>query len=156
MVQKRESQPMRRRGRPREFDEAEVLEKIRDAFWNNGYSATSLDDLVAATGLSRPSLYAAFGDKHAVYVRALKETRDWAIDRIREGIKGHSSLDNALLDLFIEAMDSTLAGDVGARGCFIMCIAVADAVRDAETRAIAGGYVAEFDALFKERFMRSV
>ena len=70
MVQKEE----RRRGRPRSFDEGEVLEKARGVFWDLGYAATSLDDIVRATGLNRPSLYAAFGDKHALYMAALTRT----------------------------------------------------------------------------------
>ncbi|MEQ1712860.1 MAG: TetR family transcriptional regulator [Hyphomicrobium sp.] len=56
-------QPKRARGRPREFDADEVLDRVRAVFMQKGYSAASLDDLAAAAGLNRPSHYAAFGDK---------------------------------------------------------------------------------------------
>ncbi|MGH8920910.1 MAG: TetR/AcrR family transcriptional regulator, partial [Actinomycetes bacterium] len=55
--------------RPRKFDEQTVVRAARDQFWRTGYTATSLDDLMAATGLGRASIYAAFGDKHALFVR---------------------------------------------------------------------------------------
>src|ERR1700733_14070568 len=55
--------------RPRMFDEQEVLDAAREAFWTNGYTATSLDDLTAATGLGKGSLYAAFGGKRQLFDR---------------------------------------------------------------------------------------
>ena len=145
----------RPRGRPRSFDEAEVLEAARDAFWNNGYSATSLDDLVAATGLNRPSLYAAFGDKRAIYLRALQENRAASVEGIRQRLGGDAPLRQSLLDFLVEAADSTLAGAEGARGCFVVCTAVTESLRDPQTREVAAGYVVEVDAVFLERFRRS-
>ena len=59
--------------RPRKFVEDQVIEAARDQFWARGYAGTSLDDLVAATGLGRGSLYGAFGDKHVIFMRALDE-----------------------------------------------------------------------------------
>jgi TetR/AcrR family transcriptional repressor of nem operon len=53
-------------GRPREFDFNDTLERAMQTFWAKGYEATSLDDLCAATGLGRSSLYAAFGDKQSL------------------------------------------------------------------------------------------
>src|SRR5271165_4944941 len=61
----------RNRGRPRQYDPERALAKAAEAFWKHGYAATSLDDLVAATGMNRPSLYAAFGDKRDLYLKTL-------------------------------------------------------------------------------------
>jgi hypothetical protein len=58
----------RRRGRPRAYDPDTALAAAADVFWKKGYDGTSLDDLAAATGMNRPSLYAAFGDKHDLYL----------------------------------------------------------------------------------------
>jgi AcrR family transcriptional regulator len=59
--------------RPRKFVEEDVVAAARDQFWSAGYAGTSLDDLTEATGLGRGSLYGAFGDKHALYLRALED-----------------------------------------------------------------------------------
>jgi TetR/AcrR family transcriptional repressor of nem operon len=55
----------------RQFDEGAVLDRIVNAFWRGGYEATSIDDIVIATGLKRGSLYNAFGDKEAMFLKAL-------------------------------------------------------------------------------------
>jgi TetR/AcrR family transcriptional repressor of nem operon len=57
--------------RPPGFDKAQVLEQVERQFRKSGYSGTSLDDLCAVTGLGRGSLYAAFGDKHTLFLQAL-------------------------------------------------------------------------------------
>jgi TetR/AcrR family transcriptional repressor of nem operon len=59
-------------GRPRTYDEEEVLDRVRDLFWQNGYAGTSIADLSATTGLDRGSLYHAFGDKHTLFLKVLK------------------------------------------------------------------------------------
>src|SRR5436305_11688626 len=64
--------PSRRRGRPRAYDREAALGAIRDVFWYRGFSASSLDDLAAAAGMSRPSLYGAFGDKREMYLATLQ------------------------------------------------------------------------------------
>ena len=79
MVQKKSNAPPpaspRPRGRPRAYRPELALAQARDAFWRDGFAATSLDDLSAATGMNRPSLYAAFGDKQALYVKAYASYR---------------------------------------------------------------------------------
>ena len=55
--------------RPREFDEDRVIEVLTRVFWEKGYEATSMQDLVKATGLLKGSLYGAFGDKKALYMK---------------------------------------------------------------------------------------
>jgi TetR/AcrR family transcriptional repressor of nem operon len=58
-------------GRPREFDEEQVLDAAMKAFWSKGYEATSLANLVSVTGLHKGSLYQAFGDKHSLFIQTL-------------------------------------------------------------------------------------
>jgi len=63
-------------GRPREFDEEAALKAAMDAFWAKGYEATSMTDLCNCTGLHKGSLYQAFGDKHTLFMDALKHYAD--------------------------------------------------------------------------------
>ncbi len=68
---RRQTQASLPRGRPRSFDVDAAVERAMDVFWSRGYHATALPDLLRATKLSRGSLYAAFGDKHSLFLRAL-------------------------------------------------------------------------------------
>jgi len=151
MVQK-EARP---RGRPRSFDADEVLEKARGVFWNLGYAAASLDDIAAATGLNRPSLYAAFGDKHALYMRALAQTRAGAVAAMGAVMQREGPLREALAALFAGAIEAYVSGDAGQRGCFIIGTAVTQAVDDPDARALLAAFVADEDEVFRARFARS-
>ena len=62
----------RSRGRPRGFITEEILERVRGVFLAKGFTGASLDELAAAAGLNRPSLYAAFGDKEQLYIATLR------------------------------------------------------------------------------------
>lgn len=130
-----------------------MLEKARGVFWSLGYAAASLDDIAAATGLNRPSLYAAFGDKHALYMRALESTRERAVVGMRAVLGRDLPLREGLTVLFEAAISAYLAGEA-PRGCFIVGTAVTQAVDDPEVRDLAARFVAEEDAMFRERFER--
>ncbi len=104
--------------RPREFDPDTALECAMQAFWAKGYEATSLDDLCEATGLSRSSLYAAFGDKHALLLRALDRYEELSAARISQALGRRLPIREALAALLSEFVDQIVAGP-GRRGCFI-------------------------------------
>jgi len=151
MVQK-EAKP---RGRPRSFDADAVLDKARAVFWNLGYAATSLDDLAAATGLNRPSLYAAFGDKHALYMAAMDRSRRETEAALGAALATEMPLRKLLEIVFDRTADLYRAGESGQRGCFMVGTAVTQAVDDAEVRELLGRFVADTDAAFTGRFERS-
>jgi AcrR family transcriptional regulator len=74
--------------RPRQFDEAAVLNGARKAFRTKGYAATSLQDLMDATGLGKGSLYAAFGDKRGLYLRVLDQYAEDSVTGVRSALEG--------------------------------------------------------------------
>jgi TetR/AcrR family transcriptional regulator, copper-responsive repressor len=124
-----------RRGRPRQYDPDRALAKAAGAFWKSGYAGTSLDDLVAATGMNRPSLYAAFGDKSDLYLKTLeryqKKSRAATLDLLA---------DDPPLRVFLKrfydgALDIYRAGGDQARGCYSISTAPAQATVDAAVRA---------------------
>lgn len=64
--------------RPKEFDPEQIADAAMQVFWQRGYAATSIQDLVEGTGLSRSSLYNAFDSKHGLYTCALKRYQEWS------------------------------------------------------------------------------
>jgi TetR/AcrR family transcriptional regulator, transcriptional repressor for nem operon len=105
--------------RPRTFDEADVVDAARDVFWSRGYSATSVDDLAAATGLGKGSLYGAFGDKHALFVRALDNYCTAAADRVSAQLRqsGVPAIDR--LSAHVRAIVADIIADSEGRGCLM-------------------------------------
>jgi TetR/AcrR family transcriptional regulator, transcriptional repressor for nem operon len=103
--------------RPREFDSGEVLEQATRVFWARGFEHTSLDDLCAATGLNRSSLYGAFGDKRALYLQSLARYEAGSLARIRQAFDG-KPVREGLRDFLRGLVDAIVEGP-GRRGCFI-------------------------------------
>lgn len=152
MVQK--SEP-KRRGRPRAYDAERALKEARAAFWEGGYAATSLDDLSAATAMNRPSLYAAFGDKRALYLKALDSYRAESRAAVRETLAAKRPLIETLRAFYAKALSIYVASENAARGCFLIGPALADAVNDPEVRALLADSIGELDAAFETCFRRA-
>src|SRR4051812_35629176 len=106
-------------GRPRQFDEERALERALDVFWRRGYVNTSIQDLVDAMEINRGSLYASFGDKQAVFMRALETYRGRWGRLIAEQLQGSSSPRAALVGL-LEEMARQITGDHLGRGCLLI------------------------------------
>ncbi|MBP7817614.1 MAG: TetR/AcrR family transcriptional regulator [Phenylobacterium sp.] len=146
----------RPRGRPRSYDPQVALDQARAAFWNTGYAATSLDDLSAATGLNRPSLYGAFGDKKALYILALEKTRAEIGSSLAQAFAPEDHLRTALTRVYEATAAVYMRGDAGPRGCFLIGTAVTEAVDDPDVRAVLGLALSEIDAAFEARIRRAM
>ena len=122
-------------GRPREFDEADVLAKIMSLFWERGYEGTGLSDIMNATGLQKGSLYKAFGSKQDMYVRALTHYERLIVDAAVQALR--TGDDPALrIRAFLSAPIEAAWDKNDRRGCFL-CNASADhAALDPETQAL--------------------
>jgi TetR/AcrR family transcriptional repressor of nem operon len=105
--------------RPRTFDEQEVVAAARDEFWERGYAATSVDDLTAATGLGKGSLYGAFGDKHSLYLRALDDYISSSLDDVRASLREPSLSAYERLAGHLRAQAKALVADKSRRGCLM-------------------------------------
>src|SRR5213595_869460 len=156
MVQKVKKLPLRsrsgapaapkRRGRPRAYQPEVALGKALDLFRKGGFAATSLDDLSAATGMNRPSLYGAFGDKRELYIKAYQRYRaDAAMIDI---FKHPQPIRRRLERIYAVALDIYLSGDAGPRGCFTVMTAASEAVADPEIRALVLEGFSELDKAF--------
>jgi AcrR family transcriptional regulator len=152
MVQKKCKTEPKRRGRPRAYDPQAALQRATDAFWRAGYSGTSLDEISAATGMNRPSLYAAFGDKHALYSEALARYWEISLAATREALAGDRPLDEALMLAYEAALSMYFPGEGNPRGCFVMGTAVTEAVVDPDIRESLAVGLHTIDADFEARF----
>src|SRR5271169_4511702 len=139
------SRAPRRRGRPRAFEPEAALGQAMDVFWKDGFAATSLDDLSAATGLNRPSLYGAFGDKRALYIQAYRQYRKRVNEVFAPLFQARAPLRVKLRRVLIAALELYLSGEEGPRGCFTVLSASSDAVADPEIRKIVGEAIDNMD-----------
>jgi AcrR family transcriptional regulator len=105
--------------RPRGFDEGEVLRAARDQFWSAGYAATRVDDIAAATGLGKGSLYGAFGDKHHLFLRTFDDHCAGLIEAVRRALDGPDEGACERLRAHVLAVANATADDVGLRGCLL-------------------------------------
>src|SRR5580658_10272527 len=142
----------RRPGRPRAFEPEAALTQAMDVFWKDGYAATSLDDVSAATGLNRPSLYGAFGDKRALYLQAYRQYRKHVNEAFGPLFAARAPLRVKLRRILIAALELYLSGEEGPRGCFTVLTTSSDAVADPEIRALVAEAIDNTDRAFGRLF----
>ncbi len=102
--------------RPRTFDPDEILDIALEVFWRKGFRGTSLDDITAESGLAKPSLYAAFGDKNALFLKVLDRYHDRIIARAEKLLARGSSARDAISG-WLESFLPYCSGSKGTRGC---------------------------------------
>lgn len=146
----------RPRGRPRAYDPDEALANVRDTFWRNGYADTSLDDLSVATGMNRPSLYGAFGDKHALYLRIVERYVEVCRAAMEKALDNTWPLRDALLRVFDEALRWYLPAGAAPRGCLLIGTATVEAVNDEAVRERLAAALRSFDKAFERRLRHAV
>src|SRR5258707_14830700 len=105
--------------RPRGFDEGEVLRAARDQFWSTGYAATRVDDIAAATGLGKGSLYGAFGDKHQLFLRTFDDHCAGLTEAVRRALDGPDTGAHERLRAHVLAVANATPPDVCPRGCLL-------------------------------------
>jgi AcrR family transcriptional regulator len=163
MVQKSKALPAKsaaaaapkRRGRPRAYQPEIALGKALDLFRKGGFAATSLDDLSAATGMNRPSLYGAFGDKRDLYIKSYQRYRADARAAMLDIFRDELPIRERLARIYAVALDIYLSGDAGPRGCFTVMTAASEAVADPEIRAMVLEGFTELDKAFAACFRRA-
>src|ERR1700693_4106541 len=105
--------------RPRGFDETTVLERARDRFWPRGFAGTSIDEVAAATGLGKGSLYGAFGDKRQLYLRVFDRYCTEVTEATGRSLTGPDNGAYARLRAHILAVADATARDTGHLGCLL-------------------------------------
>ena len=132
-----------RRGRPRAYQPEVALGKALDLFRR---------DLSAATGMNRPSLYGAFGDKRELYIKSYQRYRDDARAAMIDVFRIEMPIRKRLERIYSIALDIYLSGEAGPRGCFTVMTAASEAVGDPQIRAMVLEGFFELDKAFARCF----
>ena len=154
MVQKNLASVPAARGRPRGFNTDEVLGRVRDTFWRYGYAGTSMDQLAAATGLHKPSLYGAFGDKKRLYLAALDNYLAEVRAEFAEAF-AIPNLNESLYALTEWSIDKFMP-DKGATGCFMMNTAMTEAGEDPEISRVVRESMESLERAVVRRFQKAI
>lgn len=141
--------------RPRSFDPEVALDAARDVFWARGYAGASYELITEATGLQKPSLYAAFGDKQALFLKV--------VDRYQQGLLAHARRTLAkpgtapeVVARWLEGFAPVCSGARGARGCLSVNTLVEGAGRDPAVGASVDAYNHELEGLLRGRLQAGV
>jgi TetR/AcrR family transcriptional regulator, transcriptional repressor for nem operon len=135
-------------GRPREFEPEQVMEQAMRCFWERGYRATSVDDLVQATGVKPGSLYHAFpGGKRALFLGSLdRYSRLVVPQKLRDLDSAGASL--AETRAYFDRLVADLLSPEGRQGCLLVNTAIEKAAEDDEVAAVVRGHLARLETCF--------
>ncbi len=139
--------------RPREFDEQAALQRAMQVFWQKGYEATSLADLLKATGLSKSSLYQTFIDKRSLFLAALEAYRQDRMGHLRASLNdrrpARQSIEVFFDDILVHATD-----EERPYGCMSCNEAVELGPDDAEVRKLVAADFQAVEDLFADALQR--
>ena len=136
--------------RPRSFDTDQALDLARDVFWRKGFQSTSLDDITAATGLAKPSLYAAFGDKNAMFLKVL-ERYHASIVADAERILNEGASAREAIERWLTGFVPFCSGVKGIRGCLSVNTAADGASDQKEVRNRVERFNRKLEELLRNR-----
>jgi TetR/AcrR family transcriptional regulator, transcriptional repressor for nem operon len=134
--------------RPREFDEAAVLEAAIQCFWSRGYEGTSVRDLAKKMRIKGASLYNAFGDKRLLYRRALDRYVEQSFVACARRFEEHLAPRDAIGAFFAEIIEQSLR-DKHRKGCMVVNSALEVAPHDPEFRRLIADVFVQVEAFFR-------
>jgi TetR/AcrR family transcriptional repressor of nem operon len=140
-------------GRPREFALDDVARDAMEVFWDHGYEGASLPDLIAGTGLSRGSLYKAFGDKKGLLLAALDRYMADGLKRTAEQLSQPGSARAAIRSSLLRHAAQSSDG-AGRRGCLVVSMATEQAAHDPEIAERARSMFARLQQLYADAIVR--
>lgn len=133
--------------RPREFDETAALDAAIACFWQRGYEATSVRDLASSMGISGPSLYNSFGNKHDLFLQALERYLDRGLRARVARLQSTLPPKQAVRQFFKEIVDRSI-NDRERRGCLLINSALEVSPHDPELGAVIAARLGEIEAFF--------
>jgi AcrR family transcriptional regulator len=141
-------------GRPRAFDVDKALDRALHVFWRKGYEGTSLPDLTEAMGINRPSLYAAFGNKEALFRKAIDRYADGPAAYFRDALEAPTA--RAVVERLLRGAVDLLTDPRHPPGCLVVQAALScgDAAEPIRQELVARRKAGE--AAIRQRFERAI
>lgn len=140
--------------RPKEFDVDDALQQALEVFWRKGYEATSVQDLVAAMGIQKASLYGTFGDKHSLYMKALQRYEADGFAALADHLTAARSPKDAVRDLVLGNAEQACSAK-GRLGCFCVNANVEMAPQDGEVADLVRLHSERVEALLEAALRRA-
>jgi len=142
-------------GRPREFDDQLVIQAAMDAFWRNGFEATSAQELVESTGLGRGSLYAAFGNKENLYHEALRRYHSSSIEFHEAVFSQSGSVKDRLRSLLDKGIELDFS-NIERNGCMAIFSPLERAAKDKIVEELSRRYIKKLEVMFIRLFAAGI
>ena len=145
--------------RPKSFQTEEVLDRAIGVFWDKGYDAASVDDLTKAMGINRFSMYNEFGDKHGLFVSAMRKYHEeWRETSLAQMHASEGGLDE-IASMLNAAVDAALSHATERCGCVMVLTAVTQAPHDPEVASLVSehhkAYVGALESMLSKAKERS-
>jgi TetR/AcrR family transcriptional repressor of nem operon len=142
--------------RPREFEPDDVLDSAMREFWERGYRATSVDDLVRATGVKPGSLYGAFpGGKHALLMGSLERYSRLVVpQKLGELENEGASVEH--VRAYFDGLVRDLLSPEGRQGCLLVNSAIENAAVDDEVAAVVRGHLTRLERCFTDALRTAI
>jgi AcrR family transcriptional regulator len=138
------------RGRPRVFDPDEALDKALQIFWNRGYEGTSLAELTETLGVNKPSLYAAFGNKEELFMKALSKYTTGPVAFVRDVVNEPTA--RAVAQRFLYEAAEFLTQPSHPKGCMVVQGALSGGESAEMVKKVLIQYRAAYEKLLTKRF----
>ena len=151
---KKMASPAATKGRPRAFDPDEALQKALELFWRQGYEGTSLSDLTEAMGINRPSLYAAFGNKEQLFLRALDRYLSGPASCVGGALNEPTA--RRVAKSLLQGAAQQLGDPNQPSGCLVVQAALASGAEAQPVRDVLANHRNELRLALRRRFQRAI
>jgi len=141
-------------GPNKQFDQDDVLNKALQVFWNNGYEATSMQDLVGSMGINRASMYQTYGNKHSLFMSSLDSYIDSSLKSVAQIIGSGEAPMDSLQHLFENMIKQSIDGE--KHGCFINNTAIELGSHDSVIAEKICNFWARMEAIFETQVKQAI
>lgn len=137
-----------------QFERSEIINRVTDVFWANGFNGSSMQDVFAATGLKPGSIYLAFGNKETLYAEALSHYAERSRKEIASTLNSAPSIEEGLCEIFYRLLDEATKNDYCS--CFLVKSQMELASENTRLHEIASAELVKTEQLYQAHLSQIV